>query len=124
MSDETKTEDPIERVRALLTELFPPADPVEAAAQQRAAEVRADARINAQLAANEERFAKELAFRERMVAEQLRAETAATILAALIDPDMRRYQGLSPNMTDGDRHRVSYAVALADALRAELARKP
>jgi hypothetical protein len=49
-------------------------------------------------------------------AERQREQTAATILAALIQANDGRFTG--------DSGHVGVAVALADALRAELARKP
>ena len=80
--------------------------------EQAQAEARTDARLKMQLAATDKRFEQKLAFRKATVADQLRSEAAATILAALIG------NHVSP-LTDVAGLTAS-AVAFADALRAEL----
>ena len=55
--------------------------------------------------------------------ESSREQTAATILAALTTNRMVPGPG-NPLLDDDDRNNVRYAVALADALRAELQVKP
>jgi hypothetical protein len=54
------------------------------------------------------------------LAEHQREQTAATILAALVSRDSANDLRFDPS----DQRRVAYAVAMADDLRAELARKP
>lgn len=50
-----------------------------------------------------------------------REQTAATLLAALIDNDISKRGG---PLTDGERLRVEHAVRLTDALRAALGEAP
>lgn len=128
MTDETKG-DPIDRMRALLLELFPPQPPPDPA-EQAAAEDRADARTKQALTATDARFEREIAFREKAANAAGRENTAATILAALVDVQnataaRSRWDGdraIFEQVGSVDMRLVGYTVALADALRAELAK--